>query len=72
MCREPLQKDDLLKLPAGVPDTVPTNPNSVMTSSKIVELIRLLKAREPSDKTLVFSQWTSMLDLVLLIINCKL
>lgn len=38
--------------------------NSVMTSAKIRELLSLLRKEAPSHKFIVFSQFTSMLDLV--------
>jgi SWI/SNF-related matrix-associated actin-dependent regulator of chromatin subfamily A3 len=69
MCREYLKSTDQLVEPAagiGEGDETDLDIDPDTTSSKIEALIKVLKASEadPSVKTIVFSQWTSFLDLV--------
>ncbi|TPX65466.1 hypothetical protein SpCBS45565_g05120 [Spizellomyces sp. 'palustris'] len=78
MCRGDLENKVLLPLPppppqdAGHPDPTPTpiDPSAHPTrslpfkSTKIHHLLRFLKATPPNEKSLVFSQFTGMLDCV--------
>ncbi|KAL2426460.1 Helicase-like transcription factor [Exophiala dermatitidis] len=69
MCRAELTNVDQLVEPAagiGEGDEVDLDIDPDTTSSKIEALVKILKASEadPDVKTVVFSQWTSFLDLV--------
>ena len=69
MCRASLTNNDQLVEPAanfGECDEVDPNIDPDTSSSKIEALIKLLQASESDSevKTVVFSQWTSFLDLV--------
>ncbi|EXJ62644.1 hypothetical protein A1O7_03082 [Cladophialophora yegresii CBS 114405] len=69
MCRTALATSEQLVEPAanfGEGDEIDLNIDPETTSSKIEALIRVLKASEADAdvKTVVFSQWTSFLDLV--------
>ncbi len=69
MCRAALADNDQLVEPAanfGEGDEVDPDIDPEVTSSKIEALVKILKASEadPDVKTVVFSQWTSFLDLV--------
>jgi SWI/SNF-related matrix-associated actin-dependent regulator of chromatin subfamily A3 len=66
-CRHALTLASLLPLPADESEYVePTqNPVAPVTrSAKIEELVKYLKVFDINDKTLVFSQFTSFLDIV--------
>lgn len=69
MCRADLANSDQLVEPAagfGEGDEPDLDIDADTTSSKIEALVKLLKASDadPNVKTVVFSQWTSFLDLV--------
>ncbi|OAL20802.1 hypothetical protein AYO20_11474 [Fonsecaea nubica] len=69
MCRASLQNSEQLVEPAagiGEGDEVDLDIDPETTSTKIEALVKVLKASDsdPSVKTVVFSQWTSFLDLV--------
>ncbi|OAP61228.1 hypothetical protein AYL99_03429 [Fonsecaea erecta] len=69
MCRAPLQNSEQLVEPAagiGEGDEVDLDIDPETTSTKIEALVKVLKASEadPRVKTVVFSQWTSFLNLV--------
>lgn len=66
-CRHGLTLASLLELPPEEkpfvePEASPEPP--AFRSAKVEELIKYLKAFDPADKTLVFSQFTSFLDIV--------
>lgn len=66
-CRHTVTTSSLLALPAEESEFVEPaeNPSAPATrSAKIEELIKYLKVFDTKDKTLVFSQFTSFLDLV--------
>lgn len=69
LCRRELTKGELIKMPAET--TVEKTPNmsaeellAASSSSKITELVKFLKVTRRGVKSVVFSQWTSMLDLI--------
>jgi SWI/SNF-related matrix-associated actin-dependent regulator of chromatin subfamily A3 len=64
MCRHPINLASLLELPPDISEWVEpdSETSNSVKSAKIAELIRYLKIFAPSDKTLVFSQFTSFLD----------
>ena len=63
MDRHPITLASLLDLPAEAPEWVePNDTVNHVKSAKIAELSRYLKIFDGSDKTLVFSQFTSFLD----------
>ncbi|KIW97302.1 uncharacterized protein Z519_02694 [Cladophialophora bantiana CBS 173.52] len=69
MCRAALQNREQLVEPAagiGESDEVDLDIDPEITSTKIEALVKILKASEADSnvKTVVFSQWTSFLDLV--------
>ena len=65
MCRHPINQSSLLEMPLDTPEWVePDSEGSVVKSAKIAELVRYLQIFDASDKTLVFSQFTSFLDRV--------
>ena len=64
MCRGPLQKEDLVQ--PVIEEQVPPF-DADTSSSKIEALLNILKATRksnPDNKTVIFSQWTSFLDIV--------
>ena len=66
MCRGALSKDDLVQPAAEEAESTPAF-NHEESSSKIEGLLNILKATrksKPGVKTVVFSQWTSFLDIV--------
>ena len=65
MCRHPINLSSLLELPSDTPEWPESdNEGSVVKSAKIAELVKYLEVFDASDKTLVFSQFTSFLDRV--------
>jgi SWI/SNF-related matrix-associated actin-dependent regulator of chromatin subfamily A3 len=63
MCRHHIRPDSLLELPAEEAKySEPEDSGLPIKSAKIDELVKYLKIFDPSDKTLVFSQFTSFLD----------
>lgn len=65
MCRHPITLNSLLELPPEATEWVePDDDVPTVRSAKIIELVRYLKIFDRSDKTLVFSQFTSFLDRV--------
>jgi len=68
MCRSELKDNDSLVEPAEEINETPQNMgmNIDMTSSKVEALINILKAsrKKGGTKTVVFSQWTSFLDII--------
>ncbi|CAJ1967159.1 unnamed protein product [Sphenostylis stenocarpa] len=66
ICRQVLQKDDLIDCPSESPFKVDIN-NNVTESSKVSKLFEFLQRilNSPSgEKSIVFSQWTSFFDLL--------
>ncbi|PKA47780.1 Putative SWI/SNF-related matrix-associated actin-dependent regulator [Apostasia shenzhenica] len=66
ICRRPLKKEDLIAFPSESPFKVDLNENW-KESSKIRELIYCLEKIKwlgTGEKSIVFSQWTSFLDLL--------
>jgi SWI/SNF-related matrix-associated actin-dependent regulator of chromatin subfamily A3 len=68
MCRaEPLQIETLVRPAAGLGEGTDVLPLDIDTSSSKTEaLLSILKAshRKPGTKTVIFSQWTTFLDLI--------
>ena len=63
LCRHNINVASLLELPPDSSEYVePDLDVSPVKSAKIAELIKYLKVFEGTDKTLVFSQFTSFLD----------
>ncbi|ORY32870.1 SNF2 family N-terminal domain-domain-containing protein [Naematelia encephala] len=63
MDRNALSLSSLIELPPDASDFIePDDDVAPIKSAKITELIKYLKMFDPSDKTLVFSQFTSFLD----------
>lgn len=68
MCRaEPLEPNNLIQPAASLGEATDTLPLDIDTSSSKTEaLISILKAshRKPGTKTVIFSQWTTFLDII--------
>jgi len=67
MCRAQLDsKDDLVEPRPEVSTVAPSNIDTSVTSSKLEALLNILKAsaKKPGTKTIIFSQWTSCLNIV--------
>lgn len=68
MCRAVLEsKEDLVEPRPEVPSTPVANIDTSTSSSKLEALLSILKAsarKDPTTKTVVFSQWTSCLNIV--------
>ena len=69
MCRNELKSTEDLVRPASEDDpaSVPATFNIDISSTKIEALLNILKAsrkKSPGTKTVLFSQWTSFLDIV--------
>src|SRR4051794_32378812 len=63
MCRHHITANSLLELPPEFSEFVePDDHAPVIKSAKITELVKYLKAFDHTDKSLVFSQFTSFLD----------
>lgn len=63
MCRHHIRNDSLLELPPDAANYVePGDSTGLIKSAKIDELIKYLKVFNKSEKSLVFSQFTSFLD----------
>lgn len=61
--RHPISLASLLELPPEASEFVELDENATsIKSAKISELVKYLKVFDPTDKTLVFSQFTSFLD----------
>nr|KYP61038.1 Putative SWI/SNF-related matrix-associated actin-dependent regulator of chromatin subfamily A member 3-like 3 [Cajanus cajan] len=66
ICRQLLQKDDLITCPSESPFKVDIK-NNVTESSKVSKLLEFLQRilnSSSSEKSIVFSQWTSFFDLL--------
>lgn len=66
-CRHSVTNASLLSLPPEEPEFMESAayaPTPTTKSAKIEELVKYLKVFDTKDKTLVFSQFTSFLDLV--------
>ncbi|TKY53702.1 SWI/SNF-related matrix-associated actin-dependent regulator [Spatholobus suberectus] len=65
ICRQLLQKDDLITCPSESPFKVDIK-NNVTESSKVSKLLDFLQRilNSSSEKSIVFSQWTSFFDLL--------
>ncbi|CAG8662573.1 41579_t:CDS:10, partial [Gigaspora margarita] len=71
MCRNPIHKEQLIEQPLdsveGDEDSSENSDKGYVSSSKIDALLEFLKVsneRDPTSKSVVFSQWTSFLNLV--------
>jgi SNF2 family DNA or RNA helicase len=68
ICRKPVAKEQLLRVqPKPQSPSKPATKGAFRSSSKIDALLAELnqiRAANASDKCIVFSQWTSMLDLI--------
>lgn len=63
MCRHSLTMASLLELPPDQSEWIePRDETKPIKSAKIEELVKYLKAFDTSEKTLVFSQFTTFLD----------
>ncbi|XP_027364407.1 DNA repair protein RAD5B-like [Abrus precatorius] len=66
ICRQPLQKTDLITCPSESPFKVDIK-NNLTESSKVSKLLNFLQQIQRSssgEKSIVFSQWTSFFDLL--------
>jgi len=64
LCRHNINPYSLLELPPDSSEYVEPEEVTPVKSAKIEEIIKYLKVFERNDKSLVFSQFTSFLDLV--------
>jgi len=64
LCRHNINPFSLLELPPDASEYVEPEEVTPVKSAKIEEIIKYLKVFEKNDKSLVFSQFTSFLDLV--------
>ena len=64
MCRHPISFASLLELPPDVPEWTEPKELPRVRSAKIDQIVAYLKIFDTTTKTLVFSQFTSFLDLV--------
>jgi SWI/SNF-related matrix-associated actin-dependent regulator of chromatin subfamily A3 len=64
LCRHNINPYSLLELPPDTSEYVEPEEVTPVKSAKIEEIIKYLKVFEKNDKSLVFSQFTSFLDLV--------
>jgi len=67
MCRAQLLfKNELVEPRPEVSTMIPSNIDTSVSSSKLEALLNILKAsaRKPGTKTIIFSQWTSCLNIV--------
>jgi len=64
LCRHNINPFSLLELPPDASEYVEPEEVPPVKSAKIEEIIKYLKVFDRNDKTLVFSQFTSFLDLV--------
>lgn len=64
LCRHNINPYSLLELPPDSSEYIEPEEVPPVKSAKIEEIIKYLKVFERNDKTLVFSQFTSFLDLV--------
>jgi SWI/SNF-related matrix-associated actin-dependent regulator of chromatin subfamily A3 len=64
LCRHNINPYSLLELPPDTSEYVEPEEVTPVKSAKIEEIIKYLKVFDKNDKSLVFSQFTSFLDLV--------
>ncbi|XP_051148927.1 putative SWI/SNF-related matrix-associated actin-dependent regulator of chromatin subfamily A member 3-like 1 [Andrographis paniculata] len=67
MCRHQLSESDLFQAPPDSSQTAPVEASSLKSSSKVATLLKLLsaaKAKNPSSKSVIFSQFRKMLILL--------
>jgi SWI/SNF-related matrix-associated actin-dependent regulator of chromatin subfamily A3 len=64
LCRHNINPYSLLELPPDSSEYVEPEEVPPVKSAKIEEIVKYLKVFDRNDKTLVFSQFTSFLDLV--------
>uniref|UniRef100_A0A7S0CPX5 Uncharacterized protein n=1 Tax=Amorphochlora amoebiformis TaxID=1561963 RepID=A0A7S0CPX5_9EUKA len=64
ICRKDLYEVNLFKIPTAEANTKLKSGDDFKHSTKTRQLVQELKALKKCDKSVVFSQWTSMLDLI--------
>lgn len=66
ICRQSLEKDDLITCPSESPFQVDIENNLTESSkvSKLLDYLQRIQKSSSDEKSIVFSQWTSFFDLL--------